>query len=995
VQALQSVTVKRKPGGGVSPDTGLSSGFKLMGVGVGGDEPRQRSTSLSRSANATTPPFSPNSISTTPKAMSSSLRSPPLASTPASVKEVASKSPALLQPQVALVGPATAKEPTPKTTVDTNRRSRLDPMYKRIKVRQERPAVPRCETTLADIGAEFNPTLASIVDAWFCEADADVSAAAESTRDATAPTEVRGSAMFDVSIGPLTADYLRSIEAAETSRAKEQQQLDGLGSLRQALVIGVGEYPKDTRIAKDQQPATDAAEVAVLLRDMGYNVVLLSTASTTQSSTASPGQSATDCRSSSSVSDGPSVPKNTPVVPQDKPTREVILREARLMSKRAKQALAQYQLLLKTPGAALTYGPLDPHPQAVPLIMFFGAGFHIRVGHSEWSTTGQRYLLPVDSTLTAAMSTPAEMAALTEAAPLTLDELARATSEAHDPVDSATDVGANIVFADCFAASRLTNTCLTPESNGFFLTGGAKSTGSDLIAEYGVSHRLLGTFYLKRAISGYAARDSRLTLNAVNSYIADKMTPFGVKCDTTASKHYVGEMVIAKVGEMKYTRGEIAQMKGQTHTRPAVITLMVVPLRNQDPRTHHFTTEFERCMSKSLKVKSRDVSSSLRCNGRTLTGRFALFARGATDVSRWATEDTGRRIHERRATAQLSQAHGAAAYRLTILSNIVAGFTTFSTRFATGQFIATVAASTRSNISALLATAFPVGTPKLLSPLSQSANLATSTTDLRSPNRAALVSPNTPPPAPRRGEDPYLGDHIRAQFYLDNFQIHAVGAEVAMSFRCSEYMAYKADRALRIGNTFRGAFVVSNVQVTMLTPEDRRQHDFAAKIQAAYRGWSMRRAYGVAVRLMLAEQRQRRAMKVERKRELRVLQLEAFSGARAAFEKFEAHIRTQRYEIEFDGMDDLRDRAKRAVIRIESVVRERVDIFYEVNHQLEVKGEMFARMTEIEGPRVAFMVFMTRSAKLTEREVFQRRIVANEEHNAWKKIHVASRYWGL
>jgi hypothetical protein len=932
---------------------------------------------------------------------------------------------------------------------DTTRRNRLDPMYRRVKIRYERPTLPPLPDLEVTGSSAILPQLAPATFKSLAASIFDLSVAAPGGA-AFDPAALRGTLgiqaiagspvadQWNCKVRGVSGDQIKALEALESAASRDQQAQAQqiMNQLRHALVIGVGEYTADARIVRDQQPAIDAAEIAAMLHGIGYHVTLLSTQ--LDHSDGANDMNVNKTTGASHV-----------VIPKGLPTRENIVAEARATNKRAKQALSRYQQFLKMPGVALLLGKgLERDPLPVSLVIFLGAGY----ASSKSQIAGakiQHVLLPADATLGSAFEyfTPGggmAGAASSVVAPLTVDELSLATSDAHPAVTLPTDVGANTVYADCYSACRMLP-CHAPEMNGFFAAAGAKYIGSDLFAAYNETQRLLGSFYLKRALSGYATRDSRLTTNSINSYIASKMSPFGAKCESSSSRHLVGDFVIAKANEMQYSRSDIIKIKELTHAQQATITVTLVPLRNQDPRTHHFTRELENALLKTLKVSARDEAAGMKCNGRVMTGRFAFIMSGRTETGKWVSDNAMRREHERRAAAELSQRHGSLSYNVAVNGTTAAGIATMNSRFAVNQFLGAVTATPEtsssvfrlalSNIAAPAAAPSNSGSPQWstthrspgfngASPFALSVaqpDTSADVDDFLSPPaaspvrslqaavnnamtmRSPLLNPTTLTPnttasralRQKRQEDPCLADPVRAKMFLDNFQVHAVGVEVTLSFLTTDYMARKADRALRLGNTTRGAFLVSNVQVTPIDPATAHTAKLATKVQAAYRGWSQRRLWRPIMRVMISEKQARLGDFQEFRSELRAMQKQCFTEERHLLESFETEMRYQRGMDERADRWDIFDRVARGVTWIEATLRKRFEFAADLIYELEVEQEMYYRMTEIEGPRVAFMIFAKKAVKLMCRESYERGRIDYAMGDSHRKLVTHARAYGF
>jgi hypothetical protein len=81
------------------------------------------------------------------------------------------------------------------------------------------------------------------------------------------------------------------------------------------------------------------------------------------------------------------------------------------------------------------------------------------------------------------------------------------------------------------------------------------------------------------------------------------------------------------------------------------------------------------------------------------------------------------------------------------------------------------------------------------------------------------------------------------------------------------------------------------------------------------------------------------------------------------------------------------------VERIEARMRERLEINAEGTYGLVVERMYRERFATIEGPRVAFMVFVSRSTALAHRQHQQRQGVIHEQAVAWKKLKSKGRMW--
>lgn len=259
-------------------------------------------------------------------------------------------------------------------------------------------------------------------------------------------------------------------------------------------------------------------------------------------------------------------------------------------------------------------------------------------------------------------------------------------------IPSCSDGTSNWVIIDTYSASFLPP--CPSNLNGFGMVGGRKTIGGELFCLYELQHMFPLSLYFMRAISGWATRDSRLSVNAINAYVHGHLTRRGLFATTTASPFFVGDLDLATVHELRFCRQQVKDIRNVLHGKYTTVALNLIPTKNQDPTS----AEFVRCLRDAfVELLASDASNPLvRCLHRVYEPKIYAIMRGVNPV-KFLADDAALFRHTQSAIRELREKlhDPSVEYRVQCVGSLLLGEITVSNAYARDAFLLTLENSKR------------------------------------------------------------------------------------------------------------------------------------------------------------------------------------------------------------------------------------------------------------------------------------------------------------
>jgi hypothetical protein len=394
----------------------------------------------------------------------------------------------------------------------------------------------------------------------------------------------------------------------------------------------------------------------------------------------------------------------------------------------------------------------------------------------------------------------------------------------------------NLVFVDAFAA-RFLPPC-SAKINGFCCSTGRKCIGSELFALYSMRHTLLYSFFLKRALSGFATRDSRLSVNALNSFVLGRLKSHGLEVDSNASNFFIGDLDLATVAELKFCRMEIKEIKQVINNNAASFSVRLVPLRNQDPMSSEFVESFVR---RAWSVAEKDIENPVfQCLLCIPTNRYVCQMRSVNPEKVLANVLTTT-THEIAAVKSWQERY----HDFSITYSARHYGLLFEGVFNIPGWVTRQEFHQRALVDRRNSKKLHCWKNKMME-----SSLSGSGSSLHHAGGGA-------------GGDFYV---TQAGYFADTFQrkldvagiaVHNVGQEVLMTFITTEYLAEKLDLSFRAGYSLWNDIRVEQTEILLLDSKDLRLLRAASKIQALVRGVLHRNRLAPLLRCLREEVKKR------------------------------------------------------------------------------------------------------------------------------------------
>eukprot|EP00658_Telonema_sp_P-2_P079125 TRINITY_DN7574_c0_g1_i8.p1 TRINITY_DN7574_c0_g1~~TRINITY_DN7574_c0_g1_i8.p1 ORF type:complete len:747 (-),score=154.17 TRINITY_DN7574_c0_g1_i8:325-2565(-) len=643
----------------------------------------------------------------------------------------------------------------------------------------------------------------------------EASEASQAAKLAVIPAMFRKGVIRD-DAGPNSYQY--------TKKAKERRR-------RVAVVVGIGQY-EDRRIQGKGQCEVDAEDLADILKKIGFNVTLLTTKARN--------------------------PDGTPHS-EHFPTRSNILNSI-AQATRTCRTLECLGMVVVFGGGYI--GPITQPSTSNPIQearRVSLATSHVAKGASSTTlhgVTSGAVLVPPETSLNN----------ITGDTTLTLSDL---------EVSGAEKGPKNVVYVDTHSVLNL-KPC-DHKLGGFCFAGGRKSVGGDISAFYADRQSLIMSFYLRRGFIGYATRDSRISTNSLNAYLTRKLRKYGAKVESSSSSFFIGDLDIARVHELKYTRHDIRDIKAEQFSHFAKFHMVVIPTRNQDPLAVEFVREIQRKFQGAV---SRSAGSAMVCYSRLIRHKYHFFMRSAI-AEKLFLQDSSLVAHEGRVLQQFTTQlrDNTLQYQLNCHHNILAGALTIRNRVTSTEFVNMF--DNRSNIKEIRRLKKLVEEEKRhklqvgrVHRVLHAAGTISAASQLHSmPNGAG-----------------YLADTFAKRFSVDAMPVHDVGIETLLTFVTSEYLAQKMDKVVRVG-VFGADMVTRSLAIEPLDSKGVYVEKIVSKAQAIIRGYLTRKQMSQILPLVRREAAIRSAIIEQQTTQLLILQRDTFAAHAGAVEEVEVKQR--------------------------------------------------------------------------------------------------------
>lgn len=411
--------------------------------------------------------------------------------------------------------------------------------------------------------------------------------------------------------------------------------------VRVAVVISISQY-KDNKIPRNQQCEFEASAMASTLASMGFVVTRMSMLSNQE-----------DLRPTS---------------------KEVVLKCIKAATKPCKIG-ADFASIVYVCGGGFI-GPLTGanqgnNPQPVNL------------RHAPKPLTEH---LPPAAGSTAFVVVPGDVtfSLLARDTVLTLSDL--------QSIPSCTDGTNSWVLMDTYSISFLPP--CPPNLNGFAMVGGRKTIGGELFCLYEMQHLFPLSLYCLRAISGWATRDSRLSVNAINAYVHGHLTRRGLFATTTASPFFVGDLDLATVHELRFCRQQVKDIRNVLHGKYTTVSLTLIPTRNQDPTSAEFVRHLRTAF---LELLASDATNPMvRCLHRVYEPKLFAIMRGI-NPAKFVADDAALFRHMQAASRDLRERlqDPSVEYRVQAFGSMLLGEITMTNAYSRDAFLLTLENSKR------------------------------------------------------------------------------------------------------------------------------------------------------------------------------------------------------------------------------------------------------------------------------------------------------------
>jgi hypothetical protein len=428
--------------------------------------------------------------------------------------------------------------------------------------------------------------------------------------------------------------------AANSSSNNGEREFRAPPKIRVAVVISISQY-KDSRIPRNQQCEFEANAMASTFASMGFTVTRMSMHSNQE---------------------------------ELRPTsKDAVLKCIKAATKPCRVGADFASIVYVCGGGyigALTGANQGNNPQPVNL--------------RQAPKPLTEHLPPAGSTAFVVVPGDVSFSLLARDTVLTLSDL--------QALPSCTDGTNSWVIMDTYSISFLPP--CPPNLNGFAMVGGRKTIGGELFCLYEMHHLFPLSLYCLRAISGWATRDSRLSVNAINAYVHGHLTRRGLFATTTASPFFVGDLDLATVHELRFCRQQVKDIRNVLHGKYTTVSLTLIPTRNQDPTSAEFVRHLRTAF---LELLASDATNPMvRCLYRVYEPKLFAIMRGI-NPAKFAADDAALFRHTQSATRDLrDRLHDPSVeYRVQAFGSMLLGEITMSNAYARDAFLLTLENSKR------------------------------------------------------------------------------------------------------------------------------------------------------------------------------------------------------------------------------------------------------------------------------------------------------------